>query len=336
MNIVNSQIAICGVTLSNRLVMPPMATPKSADDGLATDELCQYYQEKSRGGCIGLVITEHSYVDIAGKAHKGQLSIAEDAAIAGLSRLTEAIHRNNTPVFAQLSHAGGRAPFDATGRVPIAPSAVELPRSKPGSVVPREMTLEEIAALVAAFAQAARRAKQAGYNGVEIHCAHSYLLNQFLSPLSNKRQDKYRGDTLEGRTRLHLEIIAAIRETVGTRYPIAMRLAASDFIPGGITLEDAVQASQLFEAAGLNMLDISGGFGGYQRPGRTEPGYFSDLSAAVREAVSIPVMLTGGVHNAFEAERLLALGSADLIGIGRALLANLPERLWQREGCESV
>lgn len=318
MRILKSELKVKKLVLQNRLVMPPMATPKSADVGLVTEELCTYYREKSKA--VGLVITEHSYVDIVGKAHKGQLSIADDRTISGLTKLTQTIHANGTPVFAQLSHAGGRTSAEVTGFEAVAPSAIELPRVKKGHPTAREMTEAEIHKLIADFAAAAVRAKKAGYDGVEIHSAHCYLLNQFLSPLSNKRADAYNGSTLEGRLKLHLEIVAAVREAVGNDYPIALRLAACDFMEGGITMEDSTAAAVMLERGGVDMLDVSGGFYGYLRPGHTESGYFRDLSRAVKEKVQIPVIVTGGITTAEGAEELLEAGDADLVGVGRAIL----------------
>jgi len=161
--------------------------------------------------------------------------------------------------------------------------------------------------------------KQAGFDGVELHSAHGYLLNQFLSPLTNRRTDRY-GGSLENRLRLHIEVIEAVRDAVGPDFLLLLRLGAQDYLEGGTVLADSIEASRHFEAAGVDMLDITGGLSGYVRPGSDEPGYFSELSAPIRSAVSIPVILTGGVTEAGQVEDLLARGDADLIGIGRALL----------------
>ena len=147
--------------------------------------------------------------------------------------------------------------------------------------------------MVRDFVSAALRAKTAGFDGVEIHSAHRYLLNQFYSPLTNKRTDEYSGNTLEGRLRLHLEIIQAIAEAVGKDYPLAIRLGACDYMDGGTTLEDSIRDAKYLEAAGIDLLDISGGLCGTARPGHPEPGYFSELSQGIKENVSIPVMVTG-------------------------------------------
>jgi 2,4-dienoyl-CoA reductase-like NADH-dependent reductase (Old Yellow Enzyme family) len=181
------------------------------------------------------------------------------------------------------------------------------------------MTLDEIAVIPALFAAAARRAKAAGFDGVEVHSAHGYLLNQFFSPLTNRRTDAYGGDVY-GRIKLHLEVIAAVRDSVGAEYPVLLRLGAADYLEGGSRVEDSVIAAVAFEKAGVDMIDVTGGLSGYVRPGHSEAGYFAELSEPIRNAVTMPVILTGGVTEPEQAEELLAAGVADLIGVGRAIL----------------
>ena len=320
MNLLKESILINKRRLSNRLVMPPMATAKT-DDGQVTEELLDYYEEKSRGGYIGLIITEHSYVNRQGLAHKGQLSISRDSDIPGLKRLVDVIHDNNTAVMAQISHAGSAADPELTGSPAVSASSAPQERGADGkSIMPEEMTGEQIKELISDFARAAGRAKTAGYDGVEIHSAHGYLLNQFYSPLTNKRNDEYSGSTMEGRLRLHIEIIRAVREVVGPDYPVALRLGGCDYREGGSTLEDSVAAARLLEMNGIDLLDISGGLNGYRIPGNGEQGYFAPMSELIKREVSIPVLLTGGIVDAETAEKLLEEKKADLIGVGRALL----------------
>lgn len=321
MSLLTQPLTLGTLTLANRLVMPPMATAKSAGDGSVTEELCHYYEERAAGGHIGLIITEHSYISPEGMASKGQLSIARDGDVAGLRTLTERIHGCGSAVFAQLSHAGGRTNSAVTGLPALAPTAQILPNKRAGASteVPREMTGDDMAKVVRDFAAAARRAREAGFDGVEIHSAHSYLLDQFYSPLANRRTDAY-GGSLQNRIRLHLEVIAAVRETVGPNYPVALRLGACDFLEGGSTLDDAIEAAKAFEGAGIDLLDISGGFWDYIRPGCSGQGYFGDITQAIRQKISLPVVLTGGITESQAAEALLAEGKADLIGVGRALL----------------
>lgn len=339
----SSPLTMRGLHLRNRLVMPPMATEQSAA-GTVSDGLISYYSDKTRGGRLGLVITEHSYVHPAGKASPGQLSICRDEDIAGLLRLVKAIHANGVPVAAQLSHAGAAALTEVTGCETWAPSTV-LPEAarlaapyvgrglRPrlaerfadpaacAHFADRAFDREALEQLVHDFAEAARCAREAGYDAVEIHSAHGYLLNQFYSPLTNDRTDDY-GGSAEKRVRIHREIIRAVRAAVGDDYPILLRLGAVDDLPGGATVEDAVAVSRLFAQEGVDMLDISGGITGFNRPAQMkEQGWFAAESAAVREA-GLPVIMAGGIRDAHAADRLLRDGKCDLAAVGRAILAD--------------
>lgn len=317
----NQPITINGLVCRNRLVMPPMATAKSTLDGQVSDALCEYYQTWAGGGPIGLIITEHSYICPQGKASKGQLSISDDHNINGLKQLVQVIHRTGTNVMAQINHAGIAAIPDMADCNPVGPSPIPHPHAEKSSGrIPLELSKPEIKLIVQQFADAAARAKAAGYDGVEIHSAHGYLLNQFYSPLTNQRRDEYGAACLENRVRFHLEVIAAVRSAVGKDYPLALRLGGCDYAEGGSSIEDSVKASLLFEQAGVDLLDLSGGVLGYIIPALEGPGYFRDMTAAIKRQVSIPVILTGGVTTAQEAEALLSENCADLIGVGRALL----------------
>jgi NADPH2 dehydrogenase len=185
--------------------------------------------------------------------------------------------------------------------------------------MPREITQAEIGDIVNAFKEASRRVKEAGFDAVEIHSAHGYLLNQFLSPLTNKRTDDY-GGSISNRIRIHLQVIQAVRAAVGPDFPIQVRLGASDYTEGGTTIEDSKKAARAFEKAGVDIIHISGGFVGYTPPGLTGQGYFATLSEAIKSVVSIPVILTGGITEVDAAESFLKERKADLIGVGRAIL----------------
>lgn len=304
--------------LKNRLVMPPMATSKAEPDGRVSEGLLDYYDEKSRGGAIGLVIIEHSYISAQGQNRAGQPSVANDDMIEGLTRLAQTIQRNGSKTALQINHVGGAAAEPLPGVDRVSPSAITNPGGTADPTL-RALTLAEIASIPGQFAAAARRAKAAGFDGVEIHSAHGYLLNQFFSPLTNHRTDEYGGD-VQGRIKLHLEVIAAVREAVGEGYPVLLRLGAADYLEGGSRIADSVIAAEMFEQAGVDMLDITGGLSGFTRPGHDEPGYFAELTEAIKGVVSIPVILTGGITEAAHAEELLAADKADLIGVGRAIL----------------
>lgn len=315
--------------LKNRLVMPPMATSKSEPDGKVSTEILNYYNEKSQGGYISLIIVEHSYVAKQGKADGRQMSVADDNVIENLRKLAETIHRNGSKAVMQINHAGSAASMDITGYEPVGPSAVKNPRK---GNIPKELSRDEIKNLINSFKNAAVRVKKAGFDGVEIHSAHGYLLNQFFSPLTNKRTDEYGGDVM-GRIRIHLEIIKAVREAVGSEFPILLRLGASDYIEGGSTIEHSKIAAVEFEKAGIDILDISGGFCGYVLPGAAEEGYFSSLTEEIKKVVSIPVILTGGITKAETAERLISEGKADLIGVARAIYK---DSYWAKKAMESI
>jgi 2,4-dienoyl-CoA reductase-like NADH-dependent reductase (Old Yellow Enzyme family) len=318
------------LTLNNRLVLPPMATSKAEADGQVSQGIIDYYAEKSEGGYISLIIIEHSFIMPVGKASEQQMSIAEDRMIPQLKRLAEVIHKNGSKAVMQINHAGSAATMEVIGTTPVGPSAVPNPRR---GNIPKELTTAEIADIVQGFKEAARRVKEAGFDGVEIHSAHGYLLNQFFSPLTNKRTDEYGGDIF-GRIHIHIQIIEAVRIEVGDDFPILLRLGASDFMDGGITIEDSQIAAREFEKAGISMLDISGGFSGYNVAELAEKqGYFAPLTEAIKRVVSIPVILTGGITDINAAEKLLAEGKTDLIGVGRAILK---DSKWAQRSIESL
>ncbi len=319
----------CKLTLSNRLIFPPMATAKSEEDGNISKEILDYYDKKSEGGYVSLIIIEHSFIAQQGKASGRQLSIADDSVVEGLKKLANTIHKNGSKAVMQINHAGSTANINFTGYEPVGPSPIANPRK---GEIPKELNKEEIKQIIKNFKDAAKRVKEAGFDGVEIHSAHGYLLNQFFSPLTNKRTDEYGGDLL-GRIKIHLEIIKEVRDVVGNDFPILLRLGACDYMEGGTTIEDSKKAAQEFEKAGVDIIDISGGFCGYIVPGLSEQGYFSELTEAIKEVVSVPVILTGGITEAGAAEMLLSSGKADLIGVGRAIFN---DSMWARKAIEEI
>lgn len=319
--LLDKPITIGKLTCQNRLVMPPMQTNKT-NAGHVTDELVAYYRERAVGSRLGIIITEHSCIARNARAAEEQLSIATDDMIPEHKRLTDAIHEGGCMAFVQLNHAGSNG-IDKS----VSASSVNIPIKKLFKK-PRELSIREILSIEEVFAAAAVRAVKAGYDGVEIHCAHGYLLNQFYSPMTNKRTDEY-GGSLENRLRITVETVNAVRQAVGGDVPIAVRLGGADYLPGGSKEEDAVQAAILLEKAGVDLLDISGGMCFFMRPGHMEPGFFSSMTEKIRAEASVPVLLTGGIKKVEDAERLLEEGKADLIGVGRALLK---DAYWRQEG----
>lgn len=320
------------LTFESRIFMPAMATAKADDDGFVTQDLLDYYNEKTSGGYFSVVVTEHSYVDKSGMAHPNQVSVSKDEDIEGLKKLADTIKGNSCLAVCQISHSGSAGKESVIGTEPMSASAIENPMGDEG-VIPKEMTVEDIKRIEDRFAEAALRVKKAGFDGVEIHSAHGYLLNQFYSPLRNVRKDEYGGDT-EGRIRIHKEIIRKVREAVGEDYPIFLRLGACDYVDGGNTVDDAIIASRAFENEGVDVLDISGGcIYRYKLPDQSIQGYFGDVSSKIKAAVSIPVIVAGGVKNEDGVRKMLDNDEADIIGIGRALLK---DSLWAKKLVEGL
>lgn len=315
---VNEPINHGNIHVKSRIVFPPMAT-QSSDSGVPTDKTIQHYIAIAQNPLVGLIITEHSYIDQQGRASLNQLSFASDEVIPHQKVLTETIHRINPDIkiFAQISHAGA----NTTGKITDQPLVSASPVQMKGGVA-RALTISEIHQIEREFAQAALRVKKAGYDGVEIHSAHGYLLNEFYSTLTNFRTDLYGRQNMENRTRFLRETIREVRNAVGDTFPISVRLGGSDYQPGGSTLEDAAQAASLLEKEGVDLIDLSGGMNGFMRKDQHSFGWFSDMSSVVEQNVSVPVMVTGGITSMDQAEQLLKEGKADLIGVGRALFKN--------------
>lgn len=307
-------IEINGLVLKNRIIMPPMEMGTATNDGNVTDALIEHYVERARGG-VGLIIVEHTYVAANGRLSMKQLGLYSDRQVAGFKRLVDAIHAEGVPCVLQLDHAGARTTPEVIGEQPVSASSVPLPA---GGEPPRMLSKEEIVALIDAFAAAARRAKEAGFDGVEIHGAHAFLLNQFASPLTNHRNDEY-GGSLAGRMRFPLEVVQAVRETVGTNYPLFYRLASDDMIEGGITIDDGVEMAKLVVNAGIKVVDVSGGLGG-SRPAGMVPGHFVPQAASIKSAVGAPVIAVGLITTGELADEIVRDEKADMVAVGRALL----------------
>jgi NADPH2 dehydrogenase len=314
-----SPLTIKHLTLKNRIVLPPMANNMSDDSGGVTDAHIKHYVRRAKAG-VGMVIVEHAYIRRDGRMNDRQLGIYDDTLIPGLRRLAEAVKARDTVVGIQITHAGGKSTQAAAGTQPAAPSDGLVPG---GSEAARELTPAEIEAVVQAFVAAAHRAMAAGFDFVEVHGAHGYLLSQFLSPLANRRADAYGGD-LAGRLRLPVQVVRAVRQAVGDDHLLLYRLGASDFMPGGLTEAEGRQAAADLAAAGVDLLDISGGLNGSEPPGwdKVSQGYYVPMAAAIRAEAGIPVIVAGGITDPQFANRVVAAGQVDLVAIGRAMLAD--------------
>ncbi|NLK00329.1 MAG: FAD-dependent oxidoreductase [Clostridia bacterium] len=323
---------IGNMELRNRVVMPPMGTNLASEIGAVTPAIIHYYRERAKGG-VGMIIVEVAAVDSPeGNAIVNELSIHDDAYTPGHNELVEACQQHGAKIVVQLHHAGRQTTESATkGLQPVAPSAVPDPSS---GVLPRELSIKEIEDLIDKFAKAAARAKDAGYDGVEIHGAHGYLVGQFISPFSNKRTDLYGGD-LTGRMRFPLEIIKKTREAVGDDYPILFRLSVDEFVDGGIKMDEAKIIARMLQDAGIDALDVtSGTYASMQtilEPMPYEEGWRAYLADEIKKEIQIPVITVGVIRSPETAESLLAEGKADFIAVGRTLIAD-PE--WPMKALE--
>ncbi len=323
-------LTINGVLLPNRTVVPAMVSCYCAEDGTATEQYIAFHEARARGGW-GMIITEDYAVDKRGKAYRYLAGLWSDDQIASHRELTRRVHQYDAKILAQIYHCGRKTKSAITGSLPVAPSAI--PNLK-GVEMPVELTLEEIAELVEKFGDAAVRAREAGFDGVEIHGAHGYLIGQFLSPSSNFRTDKYGGPFMN-RLRFPLEIIANIRKKVGPDFLVGYRISADEKIMGGYTIEDTKTIAPIIEKAGVDFIDVSAGTGdGYWiiPPASTPSAWLAAATGEIRKTVSVPVITVSRINDPLVAEQVLASGNADLVAMGRASLidADMPNKA--REG----
>jgi 2,4-dienoyl-CoA reductase-like NADH-dependent reductase (Old Yellow Enzyme family)/thioredoxin reductase len=324
---------IRGRTFRNRILMAPMEKNLATADGGVTRRYVDYCEARAAGGAA-LILLESMYVDPRGRNHRYQLGLHDDALVAGYRALTGACHRHGALVGAELQFAGRQTSSAVTGLQPVAPSPIPC-RVLAGGETPRELDLAEIRGLVDRFAEAARRAVAAGFDVVELHGAHGYLLGQFLSPYTNRRTDAYGGD-LAGRLRFPLEVVAAVRDAIGPAVPLFYRLSADEHVEGGLGLDDVCEVAPRLEAAGVDLLDVSAGI--YEsavwiaQPMEMAPACLAPASRALRVRVGVPVSVAGRINDPHVAERVLEAGDADFVTMGRALHADpdLPRKA--REG----
>lgn len=319
-----SPIRLKDLVLKNRIVMASMGTNLADPEGFVTDEMISYYAERARGGA-GLIMTELVTVDFPlGNGIERQLSIDDDRFIPGLRKLTGEIHRNGSKVFIQLNHAGNRAKAESLrGVAPVSASNI------PSSIVklaPKPLTSEEISRVIDAFGRAGRRAKGAGFDGIDLHFAHGYLLCQFLSSLTNKRQDKY-GGSLENRMRFPLEVFERCRQEAGEDFPISGKVVGHQYIEGGITLRETKAFCCSLQQKGIDAIQVSGGDPESADhfpvpPMYDKRGCYVKFAASVKRAVNIPIIAVGRVNDVQLANHIVESGKADLVAMGRAFLTD--------------
>jgi len=320
-----SPFKIGNLELKNRIVMPPMATNFAGEDGFVNERHIAYYVRRIQGG-VGYITFEHTGVLRQGRAFPNMALIDSDQHIPPFKKLVEAIHKENGKILIQINHAGRQTSSSVTGSPIVAPSAIPCPVRKE---MPRELSLEEIQKIIEAFGEAARRVKEAGADGVEIHMAHGYLINQFLSPFSNKREDDYGGDA-DRRMRMALEALRTVRNKVGPDFLILCRLSGDEYVEGGLKLEDTKEIAKALERNGADGLHISAcvAASGYLNhpPYYAEEGVFVHLAQGIKSVVGIPIITVGRIRTPELANQILEENKADLISMGRALIAdpNLP------------
>ena len=314
--------SIGAVTLKNRLIMPPISTNLAGKDGAVTDELVFHYAERAKGG-VGMITVENACIAYPLARHgANEPRIDNDTFVPGLRRLTDAIHQHGAKAAVELTHPGMQADLRYTeGHTPVAPSAVPRPGD---GLVPRGLSHEEIPEVITAYVEAARRARDAGFDAVELQACHGLLINHFLSPLANKREDEY-GGTRENRARFLVEIVEGIKRRLGHDFPVMVRLVAEDLLGGGLTREDGCWFASYLEESGADAIHPDFGLGGKEK--RLEPMPYPQawrvcLAEEIKKSVSIPVIAVGVIREPRVAEEILEAGKADFIALGRALIAD--------------
>ena len=314
-------LTVKNMTIKNRIVMMPMGTNYGEQNGEMSFLHINYYEQRAKGG-TGLIIVENASIDSPqGSNGTTQLRIDHDNYLPRLFKFCENIHRYGTKIAIQINHAGASAISSRINMQPV--SASDVP-SKEGGEIPRPLSREEILHIVKKYGEAAKRAQTAGFDAVEIHAGHSYLISQFLSPITNKRTDEF-GGSVENRTRFCRMVIDEVRKQVGPFFPIMLRLSADELMEGGNTLDDTLEYLDYLQEE-VDIFDVSCGLNGsiqYQIDANYLPdGWRSYMAKAVKEKFNKPCISMGNIRDPKVAERILADGDADLIGMGRGLIAD--------------
>ena len=317
-------IKIQNVEFRNRIVMPSMENGFAEENGTVSERTIAYYRERAKGGA-GWIIVEATYIAQQGRARRFQLAVDRDETIPGLKRLVDAVHSHGAKISLQINHAGRQASSALSGERIVSASPIAC---TPKGEVPKPLEKEEINKIIASFGRAAFRAKEAGFDGVEIHGAHGYLIHQFVSSLSNQRTDDY-GGTLKNRMRLALEVLKEVRRSVGDEFLIGYRISASDYVEGGLKIEETLKVAQALEKKGIDVLHASAGManladsGCFVTPPMAIPrGIHLPLAEAMKKGLAIPVIAVGRINTPELAEKILEEGKADFIAMGRAFLTD--------------
>jgi 2,4-dienoyl-CoA reductase-like NADH-dependent reductase (Old Yellow Enzyme family) len=313
---------INGMVLENRFVRSATWEGMAGDNGSTTPQLINCMEALAHGG-VGLIITSHAYVLENGRVRPKQLGVYHDDMIPGLYEMTRAVHEQGGKIGIQLNHGGLFANPALTGEIPYGPSVVDRLGRSPH----KEMTPDHIEEVVEAFGLAARRSKQAGFDCVQIHAAHGYLISQFLSPAFNKRRDKY-GGGIENRSRIVADVLKRIRDYVGPQYPVMAKINSRDFLPGGLDLGDALRVGKLLKENGADAIELSGGTiiseeKNPARPlisGEKDDAYFKEAAVAFKETIDLPLILVGGIRSFHVAKTILNAQIAEYISMSRPFI----------------
>jgi 2,4-dienoyl-CoA reductase-like NADH-dependent reductase (Old Yellow Enzyme family) len=310
------------MTVKNRIVMAPMERNYAHRDGTVSERTIAHYESVASGG-VGWIDVESTFIHPAGRGRTHQLGLHDDRCIPGFQKLVEAVHRHDVRVGIELHHAGRNTCRAISGHQPVAPSPVPCPEA--GNDMPHELTVDEIEAIIATYAAAARRAAEAGFDAVELHSAHGYLPLAFLSPATNLRADEY-GGPVENRMRFGVEALAAMKDAVGATLTVGCRVSATDFLPGGLVVDDTIAYALGLQAAGADYIHVSAGvYASFQYiiPAMDfPPGWLVPTASQFKSALSIPVIAVSRINDPRMADEIIAGGEADLVAFGRAFLAD--------------
>jgi len=317
------ETTIKNLTVPNRFVRSATWEGMAGTDGSVTPGLIDVAANLALGG-VGLIISGHAYVSREGQAGSWQLGAYADALIPGLKEMVKAVHDSGGKIAMQLAHAGAWAASRLSGLEPIGPSSAEFEDRQAA----RQMSVDDMSEVARAFAAAAYRARAAGFDAVQIHGAHGYLLSQFLSPYFNKRKDDY-GGSIENRVRYVVEVLETVRTSVGQEFPVFIKLNSEDLLPNGLTVDEMIRVSEILEKAGIDGIEMSGGtfLSGKKnpsRPGKPRSGepeaYYEGAAQEYKKRVKVPLMLVGGLRTLETIERLVGRGFADYIALCRPLI----------------
>ncbi|MBZ5526846.1 MAG: FAD-dependent oxidoreductase [Acidobacteriia bacterium] len=310
-------ISFAGLRVKNRVVMPPMGMGYCHPDGSVSDRVVNYYKQRAAGG-VGMIVVENCIVDPDVLGVGPELNLFDDKFIPGLARVVDAVKPFGSTIGLQLNHMGRQTTLGK----PVAPSPIGISERGP---VPRVLDQDGIRYVVDEFVSAAHRGQKAGFEFIEIHGAHGYLICEFISPLSNRRDDDYGGDP-DRRLRFSREIVQGIRQLCGERFPIQFRISGSEYVPGGLTLDDTAYVSKKLVEFGVASVSVSAGnwqtLKYIMAPMFMPAGLLADDAARIKSAVSVPVIAVGRIHSAALAEKILLDGKADMVAVGRGLIAD--------------